>query len=172
MGAALDGLHHPQPVLGPVVIRHDGHQAVVQAEHRHKDEAVELEVNAEGRGCRLPGGVIGNEDLVHAEGHHRADSHHDDAGQADGIDIPHQPPIGPEAPELQVDLLVLLQVEDQCQNTAAELSDDRGHRRAGNAHVEHKDEDGVQHNIHDSAQSLGIHGQDGPGRCPVKAAQT
>ena len=156
-GAALDGFHHPQPVLGPVVIGHDGHHAVVQAEHRHKDEAVELEVNAEGRGCRLLGGVIGNEDLVHAEGHHRADGHHDDAGQADGIDIPHQPPIGPEAPELQMDLLVLLQVEDQCQNTAAELSDDRGHRRAGDAHVQHEDKDGVQHDVDDRRNGVAKH---------------
>ena len=61
-----------------------------------------------------------------------------------------------------MDLLVLLQVEDQRQDTAAELSDDRGHRRTGNAHVKHEDEDGVQHDVHDSAQSLGIHGQDGP----------
>lgn len=161
-GAALDGLHHPQPVLGPVVIGHDGHHAVVQAEHRHEDEAVELEVNAEGRGRRLLGGVVRDEDLVHAEGHHRADGHHDDAGQADGVDVAHQPPIGPEAPELQVNFLVLLQVEDQGQDTAAELADDRGHRRAGNAHVQHEDKDGVQHDVHNGAQTLGIHGQDGP----------
>ena len=62
-GAALDGLDHAAALLGAVVIGDDGNNAVIQAEYGHEHKAVELEVDAEGCGGGLPGGVIGDEDL-------------------------------------------------------------------------------------------------------------
>ena len=160
-GAALDGLHHAAAILSAVVIGHDRNHTVVQAEHRHKDKAVEFEVDAKGGSRRLLGGVVSDEDLVHAEGHHRADSHHHHGGQADGIDIAHDLPVRPEAPEPKVQIVVLPQVHIQSQTAAAELADNGGHSGTRHAHFEHEDEDGIQHDVDNGAQPLGIHGEDG-----------
>ncbi len=95
--AALDGLHHALAVPGTVVIGHDGHHAVVHTEDGHEDKGVQLEVRAEGGGRRLVGGVVGDEYLVHQERHHRTDGDHNDAGQADGIDLADEPEVRAEA---------------------------------------------------------------------------
>ena len=153
-----------QAVLLPraVVIADDGDHAVVQTEDGHKHKAVELEVDAEGCGGGLPGGVIGDEDLVHEERHHRADGDHNDAGQADGVDLADEPEVGAEALDGQGDVGILLVVEVYGQGAAAELADDGGHGGAGNAHVQGKDEDGVQNDVDDGAQTLGVHTEDRP----------
>ena len=117
------------------------------------------------------GGVIGDEDLVHQEGHDGADGHHDDAGQADGVDAADEPPVGPEAPDAQGDVLVLLHVEVGRQQHAADLADDRGDGRAGHAHVEYEDEHRVQDDVDDGAQTLGVHAQQGAARALQQALQ-
>ena len=161
-GAALDGGHHAAAVLSAVVVGHDGDHAVVQAENGHEDKGVQLEIDAEGGGCRLVGGVVGDEDLVHQERHHRADGDHDNAGQADGVDLADEPPVGAEAPQGQGDVRVLFVVEVNSQRAAAELADDGGDGGAGHAHFQSEDEDGVENDVDDSAQPLGVHAEDRP----------
>ena len=55
--------HEPCFVPGTVIVSHDGHQAVVHAEDRHKDEALQLEINAQDRHSRLG---KGDEDGIEA----------------------------------------------------------------------------------------------------------
>ena len=157
-GAALDGFDHAAALLGAVVIGDDGNNAVIQAEHGHKDKAVELEVDAEGCGGGLPGGVIGDEDLVHEEGHHRADGHHHYRRQADGVNTADDAPVGPEAPEHQVKLRVFLQIQHQGEDAGKNLPDDGGNGRARHAQLEYEDENGVQNDVNNGAGALGIHG--------------
>jgi hypothetical protein len=56
--------------------------------------------------------MVGDEDLVHEEGHHRADGHHDDGRNADGIDAADDVAVGAEAAEIQVDIGILGVVEE------------------------------------------------------------
>ena len=58
-------------------------------------------------------------------------------------------------------IVVLPQVHIQSQTAAAELADNGGHSGTRHAHFEHEDEDGVQHDVDDGAQPLGVHGEDG-----------
>ena len=163
-GAALDGLDHAAALLGAVVVSNDGYDAVIQAEHRHKDEAVELEVDAEGGGGGFPGGVVGDEDLVHEEGHHRADGHHHHRRQADGINAADDAPIGLEAPEHQMDLRIFLQIQHQCKDAGADLAGDGGNGGARHTQIKQKNEDGVQNEVDEGAGALGIHGQNAVAR--------
>lgn len=154
-----------EPLCFPraVVVGHDGHHAVVEAEDRHKDEALYLNVDAQyGRG----GGGKGDEDLVHAEGHHRADGVHDNGGDAHGVDLTDDMAVGAEMAERGLDVMVHPGVEIDRQNGGHDLSDDGGGGGAGYPHfgegTDAEDEDRVQNNIDDGAQSLGEHGLDGP----------
>ena len=107
------------------------------------------------------GGVVGDEDLVHQERHHRADGDHNDAGQTDGVDLADEPEVGAEAAEGQGDVGVLPMVEPDRQRKAAELADDGGYRRARYAHFQPEDKNGVENDVDDSAQPLGVHTQQG-----------
>ena len=102
--------------------------------------------------------MVGDENLVHQEGHQRADGHHNHAGQADGVDAAHNAPVGPEAPEAQVDVVVFGEIEVNRQHHAAALADDGGDGGAPNAHAQGEDENGVENDVDDGAQALGVHG--------------
>ena len=155
--AQLDRLDHPLRLPGAEVVGHDGDQAVVHAEYRHEHEALELEVHSEYGGRR---GGEADEDLVHAEGHHRADGGHDDGGHAHGVDAADNLAVGTEALEAQRDLRVPLRVEVDAQGSAHQLAQHRGPGRAGNAHVEREDKDGVEDDVDDRTHHLGDHAVD------------
>ena len=151
----LHRLGHPLGFLGPVVIGHNGHQAIVQAEDRHEDEALKLEVHPQHRRSR---GGKGDEDLVHTEDHYRADGGHDDGGHAHPVDAADGGQMGTEAPQMHSDLVVLPAVEPHGQHRAHDLAQNGGHRRAQNTHVQHKDEHRVQYNVGQGPGGLGDHG--------------
>ena len=65
----LEGLQHPVGVPGTVVEGHDGDDGVVDAEQRHEEEGLELEIDAEDAGGGLGEAL---EDLVDAEIHAQA----------------------------------------------------------------------------------------------------
>ena len=79
-----DGLLDAVGTARAVIVRDDGHHAVVEAEHRHKDEALELEVRAVHR--RRHGGER-QQDLVHAEHEERTDALHQNRREADLVDL-------------------------------------------------------------------------------------
>ena len=67
-----------------VVVAHNGHQAVAQAEHRHKDEGLQLKVRAQ----HVDGHVAkAQQDHVHQHIHDRRDGLHHNAGDAHGQDV-------------------------------------------------------------------------------------
>ena len=159
---ALDGLFDAVGLAGTVVVADDGHHAVVHAEDGHKNEALQLEVNAEhGHG----GGGKGHEDLVHQEGHHAAHALHGDAGQADNVDPFDGFGAGAEALEIQLDIGVLAEVEIEGDPCAAELADDGGQSCTGGAGQSlaavAKDEDGVKDDVDDGTHQLADHAQGG-----------
>ena len=103
--AQLDGGDDPFPLLCAVVVGDDGDHAVVQAEDRHEDEALELEVHAQhgdGRGGKH------QQDLVEQEGHDRHDGLHDNGRDAHLVDLADHVEAGTESPETKLQLLVFL----------------------------------------------------------------
>lgn len=160
-GVELDGGGHALTVLGAVVESHNGNDAVVHAEDGHKDEAIELEVDAEHSGGSLGGRVIGDEDLVHQKDHHGANGHHNDRGDADGVNAADDLPVGTETAEVQLDVGVFPPVEDETEDAAANLPDHGGNGGAADAQTKHKDENGVKDDVDDSAQALRVHGVEG-----------
>ena len=78
--AEFDGLSDALGLFRAVVVCDNRHHPVVKPEHRHKHEALQFKIHAEHRGCR---GGKGDEDFVHAEGHHAADGRHDNGRHAD-----------------------------------------------------------------------------------------
>ena len=157
-------LHRPQDpflVPGAEVIGHDGHESVVQPEHRHENKALKLEINTEYRGG---GGGKSDQDAIHAVDHDGADGLHDDAGQAHEIDAPDNLPVRPEAPEAQRHLRIFPQAEQQRQQRSHDLSRYRGD--GGARHLQPRkaqqpeDQDGVEDQVDDRADGLGDHGVD------------
>ena len=158
-----DGLAHPVGAAGAVVIGDDGHHGVVQAEHRHENEALQLEINPE---HRHGGGGEAVEDAVHAIGHQRADGGHDDGGHAHLQNRPDHPAHRTEAPEGEMDLGIFPEMEEHGGHGAAELAEHGGGGGAGHAHggeaQQAEDQDGVHDDVDDGAGHLSDHGQLGP----------
>ena len=115
--------------------------------------------------------MVGDEDLVHAERHDRADGDHHHARQADGVDLADDLPVWAEALKVQADVVVLLQIEIERQRAAAELADHRGNGGAGDAHIQHKDADRVEDDVHDRAEPLRVHREDGAARTLQQALE-
>ena len=141
-----------------VVIGNDRHHTVIQTEHRHEDEALQLEIDAEDGGRRRG---EGNEDLVESEVHHRADGHHDDRRNAHAVDFLHRVPVEADMARANADVWVIFEVHPNCQNRRDNLTDDRGKRRAGNLHARKtepaENQDRVQNDIDHRAGDLCVH---------------
>ena len=152
----------PLRLTGAVVIGDDGDRGIVDAEERHKEEALELEVNAEYTGAGLSEAL---KNLVHAEIHHGADTVHHDGGNTYRENRTDGGSSGLQVLKAKLNILVMLQVEDNYQQSTCPLADHRSYRRTGDAHGGNAkpavDEDGVQNDIHHSAQALGNHGVEG-----------
>ena len=118
---------------------------------------MQFEVHAKYR-CSRSG--EGNENFVQTEGHHRADSGHNDGRQADGIDTHDNCAVRPEAFEIQGNLRILFCVQVDAERRADGLSQYCGPCRASYAHIEYKDKNGVKNDIDDRAQHLCNHGID------------
>ena len=160
--AETDGAVDPQPLPGAVVIGDNGHHSVVQAENRHKDKAVQLEINSENRrGSR--GKPQKNQ--IHAKGHDRADALHNDRRNSDFIDFTGQGGAQAESVEIQANFPVQLQIEKKSQKEAAELTDYSSRGGSRHAHFRgseiSKDQDGIQNDIDHGPQPLGKHGEQG-----------
>ena len=153
-----DGLAHAVEFLRAVVVRHDGHHRVVEAEARHEDEALELEVSTEHRGRRLG---ERDENFVHAEHHHRADGLHDDRRNADGVDVRHRRAVGTDVLEVDLHLGIFLEVQEKAEARADELADDRGDRRARDLHAgkaqKAENQNRVEHDVAHRARDLRDH---------------
>ena len=121
--AQLDGGGDAAGLAGAVVVGHDGHHAVVQTEHGHKDKGLELEIDTEHGGGR---GGEGQQDLVHAKGHDRADRAHNDGGDAYAVNALDDAAVGAEALELEVDVRIQLPVEEDGQAGGHDLPDHGG----------------------------------------------
>ena len=121
--AELDGGGDAVGPPGTVVIGHDGHHAVVQAEHGHEDEGLQLEIDTEHSGGR---GSEGQQDLVHAKGHDRADRAHNDGGDAYAVNALDDAAVRAEALELEVNVGIQLPVEEDGQAGGHDLPDHGG----------------------------------------------
>ena len=75
-----NGLHHALALACAVIIGNDRNHTVVKSEDRHKDEALQLEINAE-HVHRIH--TESAEHEIHAERHHRADRLHQNRRNAD-----------------------------------------------------------------------------------------
>ena len=100
-------------LLGAVVVGQDGDQSVVEAEDRHEEEALQLEVDAEDS-CSSRG--EGGQDHIHAVGHDGADGHHEDGRHADNVNTADRVKVGTKDPApAETDVGVELQVHDKAQ---------------------------------------------------------
>ena len=162
-GGELQGLHHALGIPGTVVEGHDGDDGVVDAEQRHEEEGLELEIDAEDAGGGLGEAL---EDLVDAEVHDGADAHHDDGGDAHTQDRADNVAIGLHVAAAQLlELLVVSAVQVHGQDGGDPLTDDGGQSGAGDAHFGQtepaEDQDGIQDDVGDRAHGLGDHGLEG-----------
>ena len=160
-----EGPLHPVHPSRAVVVADDGHHGVVQAEDRHEDEALQLEVGPEDGGGRLG---EADEDLVHAEGHHRADGLHDDGGHADAVDLPGDGAVPAEEAPAEMEFRIVPEIEVEGQPRRDDLAQDR--RDGGARHLQPgeaqktEDQDGVHHDVDGRTHDLGEHGELGPPR--------
>ena len=106
--AQLDSLNDTVFIPGTVVKCDNRDHPVIQSEDRHEDEALKLEVYAEYGGC---GGREDQKDLVHSEGHDRADGLHDNGRDSDFVDDGDCPHVRTEAPKADIVLFVSGKIE-------------------------------------------------------------
>ena len=145
-----------------VVVGYNGDHPAVETENGHEDDALEFEVRAKDRRCRLG---KADEDAVDAKGHHRADGLHDDGGETDFIDDADHFPIGFDVFEMEMKFGVVFFIEidgKACGHGLTENGSDGGTQyfQAGNgAKAENKN--GVQNDVDDGTQPLGDHGVEG-----------
>ena len=143
-----------------VVVRNDRHHRVIQAEDGHENEALELEVRAEHRRRRLG---KGDEDLVHAEHHHRADGLHDDGRHADRVDLLDRRGVRTDLAAAQMHVGIAREVEIEADGRADELTDNGGDRRTGDLQPREaeqaENEDGVENDVGGRAGDLRDHGE-------------
>ena len=157
-GREAHGLAHAVELSRAVVVGHDGDHRVVEAEAGHEDEALQLEIRAEDRGRRLG---EGDEDVIHAKHHHRADGLHDDRGDADGVNVGNGGAVGADARKAQLDLDIFRVVEHKTERRAEKLARDRGEGRARDLKARKaekaEDQDGVEHDVAHRARDLRDH---------------
>ena len=158
----LDTLIHPLFQPGTEVVADDGHHAVAQAVHRHEYKGLQLEVNAQYADRSV---AERHENQVEQHAHDRGNGLHDDAGEAYAKDGLNDVAIHMEAFQAQVQFVVPGLVQDEAQEHAGDLTDDRGNGGTGNAHFRAtqitEDHDGVKNDVHHSAGELHHHGQHG-----------
>ena len=80
----LQCLSDPLRLPGTEVVGNDGNGGTVQAKQRHKEETLQLKVNAKHTGSGLGKAL---QDLVHAEIHHRTDTVHNNGRNAHRQDL-------------------------------------------------------------------------------------
>ena len=162
-GGDLHGLHHAAGIPGTIVEGYDGDDGVVDAEERHEEEGLELEIDAEDAGGGLGEAL---EDLIDAEVHDGADAHHDDGGDAHAEDGADHMTVGLDVATAEIlELPVVLQIQRHGEACGNPLTDDGGQGCAGDAHCGQtepaEDQDGVEDDVGNGAHGLGDHGLEG-----------
>ena len=161
---AEDALRLPRAV----VIGRNSQRGVVDAEHRHEDEALQLVVCAEDGRADLAEAhadvLKAHEHEIHAVVHHGADGDHDHGRHADGQNAADELPVRAEAAQMQADVRIFAVVEDHGQNKRHDLAEHRGHGCTGDLHARQaeqaEDEDGVKNDVQDRAGALRDEGVD------------
>ena len=113
-----------------VVVADDGDNAVIQSEHRHEEEALQLEVCAVQRDRR---GRERHEDAVHEIVRKGTDTDHEDGRKADAIDVEDDVPVRAAVGKTDIDFLIMFVVKQKARQRAERLADDRGDGGAGGA---------------------------------------
>ncbi len=132
-----------------------------QAKHRHKGKGLQLEIGAKNRN----GGLRkADQDDIHAHLHHRADGLHDNAGQANGVNIAQGAAVEAEAPQGHLDGVALGKHDHQGHNAGQNLADDGGNGGTlyphGGAAQQAKNHNGVQNQVGDGTGEHKHHGPD------------
>ena len=160
------GFHQAVRLSCAVVEANDWHHAVVQTEYRHKDEALQLEVYAEYRRCRRG---KANQNLIHAEGHHRADGCHADGRNPDGINALDCVCLQMIFFRIDDDIIIFLFIEEARQRCRTNLPDYSCDSRTTHPKPwcaeQPENQNRVQNDVHDCAKPLCQHGIDGSARC-------
>ena len=160
----LDAAVNPFFDLRTVVVSDDGDDTIGQAEDRHEDEGLELEVD----GHDVQGGVAlgkAGENGVHADIHDGTDGSHNRAGQTDGNNAGKIMTVDDGILAHEAQFRIPLLIQSKADDGGNELTDDCGDSRTGNAHAgaaeETEDHDGVQDDVGQGTAELGDHGQQG-----------
>ncbi len=160
----LDAAVNPFFDLRTVIVSQDGDDTIGQAEDRHEDEGLELEVD----GHDVQGGVAlgkAGENGVHADIHDGTDGSHNRAGQTDGNNAGQVVTVDDGILAHEAQFRILLLIQSKADDGGNELTDNRGDCRTGNAHAgaaeETEDHDGIQDDVGQGTAELGDHGQHG-----------
>ena len=156
--AELDRFLHALRFARAVVIGQDRHHRVVQAEDRHEDETLQFEIRAEDRRRRRG---EGDEDLVHAERHDRANRTHDDRRHAHAVNFARRRAVPADELRADVNFGIFLQVDEQADDGRDDLPGDG--RDGGAFDLEPRqaepaeNQDRVEHDVDDRADQLRHH---------------
>ena len=136
----------------------DRHHAVVQSKDRHEEEALQLEIHAEYRGC---GGREHEQDLIHSKCHDGSDRHHQDGRDTDRVDRLYGLSFEPHACRMNVDLVVARHIEENAEQHRDDLAEYSRECGTGHAHLRKaevaEDQDRVKDDIQDRAEALRQH---------------
>ena len=150
----LHRTRHTLLVARTVVVAHNRHEPLRQAEHRHKHKGLQFKVNTEhihghcGKSCQ---------NAVHCHGHQRADGVHHDARQTYNVNVLHRLAVETEALKFQRNRVVAEKQNAKAHNHRKDLAANRRIRRTGHAHVEVENEDRVKDDVCHRAHKLNDH---------------
>lgn len=140
------------------IVGNDRHHTVVEAEDRHEEEALQLEVNAENGSRRRR---EHQQDLVHSESHDRTDRHHQNRRDADYVDGFDGLCIEAHFFERQVDIRIFARIVENAEDHRDDLSEDGRDSCSGNAHLREteqtENQDRIEDDVEDRAESLRDH---------------
>ena len=145
------------------VVGENRDESVVEAEDRHEEKALQLEVHTEYSGCRR--GESG-EDQVHAVGHDGTDRHHQNRWNTDIVDLTDDFLLRVKNPgQRNVQLLVHMQVQEKSEDCGDALTEysrigGTGYAEAWKAE-ETENHNRVEDDIQDSTGELRAHGKHG-----------
>ena len=156
----LNRLNDTVSVSGTVIVSDDGHHAVVQTEYRHEYKTLQFEIDTKyclGRTKR-------RQDQVHSVSHKGTDCLYHNRGRTYLVDLSDELSIRTETFHGKIQFLIEFQIKHKCHGCRNDLSDNRSYCSSGDSHPGQseisEDQDRIQDDIDDRADSLRDHGVD------------
>ena len=98
-------IHNSFFAAGAVIVCDNRNHAIVQAENRHEDKTLQLEINTKNG---YSGSGKADKNQIHSVGHDRGNGLHNNRRKSDRVNNPDDPRIRTEAAHVNADIMVFL----------------------------------------------------------------